>query len=171
MISHDKFCFYKFCFLFCVFANRDDVIEESASKADDKVEEEKEAVAGPITVFFGSQTGIKKLFFFLTCFEMFMDFYISTGTAEGFSEQLKQEGDKHGFNVTVADLEDFDADEFNESLRVVIMVMATYGEGEPTDNASTFIKWAKVQLYTYVMFSFFPNISCLNRKLISRNNL
>lgn len=66
------------------------------------------------------------------------------GTAEGFADQIKQEGEKHGFKVTVCDLEDFAAEDFNESLRVAIMVMATYGEGEPTDNASTFIKWCKV---------------------------
>jgi len=97
--------------------------EEPESEPIQTTEEPKkvEAPAGPITVFFGSQTG----------------------TAEGFAEQLKQEGDKHGFNVTVADLEDFEPSEFNDSLRLVIMIMATYGEGDPTDNAAEFMKWTK----------------------------
>jgi len=65
---------------------------------------------------------------------------------------------KKGFKVTVADLEDFSPDEFNDSLRVAIMVMATYGEGEPTDNASAFIKWCKVTTtYTHIEYSSLPD--------------
>jgi len=65
-----------------------------------------------------------------------------TGTAEGYAEQLKKEAKKYGFAARVVDLDDFDESEFMES-RLALCVMATYGEGEPTDNASKFFKWLK----------------------------
>jgi NADPH-ferrihemoprotein reductase len=112
---------YLFFFQSSASLESDEPEETEQTKQAEPEKEVEEAPAGPITVFFGSQTG----------------------TAEGFAEQLKQEGEKHGFKVTVADLEDFEPSEFNDSLRVVIMVMATYGEGDPTDNAAEFLKWAK----------------------------
>eukprot|EP00644_Phytophthora_capsici_P007029 jgi/Phyca11/526284/estExt2_fgenesh1_pm.C_PHYCAscaffold_80159 len=66
-----------------------------------------------------------------------------TGTAEGFAEVLKKEGRKAGFQTHAIDLEDYDAAEKLKDEKLVILVMATYGEGDPTDNAVDFINFLK----------------------------
>eukprot|EP00005_Dracoamoeba_jomungandri_P004434 CAMPEP_0174251296 /NCGR_PEP_ID=MMETSP0439-20130205/1154_1 /TAXON_ID=0 /ORGANISM="Stereomyxa ramosa, Strain Chinc5" /LENGTH=593 /DNA_ID=CAMNT_0015331569 /DNA_START=273 /DNA_END=2051 /DNA_ORIENTATION=- len=63
-----------------------------------------------------------------------------TGTAEDFAETLGEEAKKLGFGVSVHDLEDYDTEELEEE-EFCIFVMATYGEGEPTDNAKEFYDW------------------------------
>lgn len=77
-----------------------------------------------------------------------------TGTAEGFSKQISNDAKRHGFKATVVDLENFDVDTFvgtagNDSAsghpHVAVFIMATYGEGDPTDNAVAFTKWLKVK--------------------------
>lgn len=58
-----------------------------------------------------------------------------TGTAEKFSNTLKEECYKElGKVAKVIDMEDFDIEEFKSS-DLNILVVATHGEGEPTDNA------------------------------------
>jgi NADPH-ferrihemoprotein reductase len=42
----------------------------------------------------------------------------------------------------MVDLEDFDAAEL-QSTKLSLFLMATYGEGEPTDNAAAFYRWSK----------------------------
>lgn len=76
--------------------------------------------AGKLAVVFGSQTG----------------------TAEGFAKVLSGEGKAHGFDAAPYDLEDFTPDEL-QSIDRAIFLMATYGEGEPTDNAAKFYKWMR----------------------------
>jgi len=78
-----------------------------------------------------------------------------TGTSEGFSRTLLIEGKERGFDVEVVDLEDLDIDSLpshwaskaNTSdptkATAQIFLMATYGEGEPTDNAADFIRYLK----------------------------
>jgi NADPH-ferrihemoprotein reductase len=75
---------------------------------------------GSLRIFFGSQTG----------------------TAEGFARTLMEEGKEAGFDAKIVDLEDFDADMLSQT-KLAIFLMATYGEGEPTDNAARFVKWLK----------------------------
>lgn len=47
-----------------------------------------------------------------------------------------------GFNAKRVDLEDFDPTQMAES-RLAVFLMATYGEGEHTDNATAFHLWMK----------------------------
>ncbi|OQR90495.1 NADPH-cytochrome P450 reductase [Achlya hypogyna] len=79
------------------------------------------APGGKVTVLFGSQTG----------------------TAESFARTLADTGNEAGhFEVEAVDLEDFDSATL-PSLPYVIFVVATYGEGDPTDNAVNFMKYLR----------------------------
>ncbi|CAH0475040.1 unnamed protein product [Peronospora belbahrii] len=93
----------------------------SAKTRCSSVTESSEYPGGRITILFGSQTG----------------------TAEGFAEVLKKEGRKAGFHTHAIDLENYNATEKLKDEKLVIFVMATYGEGDPTDNAADFIKFLK----------------------------
>lgn len=67
-----------------------------------------------------------------------------TGTAEDYGHKLSKElASKFGLKVMVADLADYDFDNFGEITEdvLVFFLMATYGEGEPTDNAIEFYEW------------------------------
>lgn len=83
---------------------------------------EQKYPAGKLSIYFGSQTG----------------------TAEGFARVLMEEGRSKGFDAKMCDLDSFDADELAKS-KLAIFLMATYGEGEPTDNAARFAKWVDPQ--------------------------
>lgn len=67
-----------------------------------------------------------------------------TGTAEDYSSRLAKEGSsRFGLKTMTADLEDYDfdnLDEFPED-KIAMFVLATYGEGEPTDNAVEFYEF------------------------------
>ncbi|ORY65307.1 NADPH-cytochrome P450 reductase [Pseudomassariella vexata] len=67
-----------------------------------------------------------------------------TGTAEDYASRLAKEGkSRFGLDTMVADLEDYDyanLDVIPEN-KVVMFVLATYGEGEPTDNAVDFYEF------------------------------
>ncbi|KAK6957722.1 hypothetical protein Daesc_000510 [Daldinia eschscholtzii] len=67
-----------------------------------------------------------------------------TGTAEDYASRLAKEGkSRFGLETMVADLEDYDFDNLDEipSDKLVMFVLATYGEGEPTDNAVDFYEF------------------------------
>jgi len=50
-------------------------------------------------------------------------------------------GKSKGFNAKTIDLEEFDENSLTTSPAMSIFLMATYGEGEPTDNAGKFYRW------------------------------
>merc|ERR1719163_1010523 len=49
-----------------------------------------------------------------------------------------REARQRGYNAKSVDLEDYEADDLNDEEGPVIFLMATHGEGEPTDNAVVF---------------------------------
>lgn len=67
-----------------------------------------------------------------------------TGTAEDYANRLAKEGSsRFGLKTMVADLEDWDYANLEQwpQDKVAMFVMATYGEGEPTDNAVDFFEF------------------------------
>jgi NADPH-ferrihemoprotein reductase len=65
-----------------------------------------------------------------------------TNTAQGYAKQLHEEAEILGINSTLKDCEDFTKEELkSDSLK--IFLMATDGEGEPTDNAVPFHQLVK----------------------------
>jgi NADPH-ferrihemoprotein reductase len=75
-----------------------------------------------------------------------------TGTAESFAQQLEREAKDHGFVAHVKDLEDVELSQFVEGkdgdsgTSRVVLLAATYGEGEPTDNANVLYQTLKEKL-------------------------
>lgn len=67
-----------------------------------------------------------------------------TGTAEDYAARLAKEGSsRFGLKTMTADLEEYDfenLDQFPED-KIAFFVLATYGEGEPTDNAVEFYEF------------------------------
>ena len=71
-----------------------------------------------------------------------------TGTAEDYASRLAKEGSsRFGLKTMVADLEDYDYDNLDAfpADKLSFFVLATYGEGEPTDNAVDFYEFVTGQ--------------------------
>ncbi|KAF1928142.1 NADPH-cytochrome P450 reductase [Didymella exigua CBS 183.55] len=67
-----------------------------------------------------------------------------TGTAEDYASRLAKEGhSRFGLQTMVADLEEYDFDNLDTfpDDKLAVFVLATYGEGEPTDNAVEFYEF------------------------------
>uniref|UniRef100_T1GJT3 Flavodoxin-like domain-containing protein n=1 Tax=Megaselia scalaris TaxID=36166 RepID=T1GJT3_MEGSC len=68
-----------------------------------------------------------------------------TGTAEEFAGRLAKEGIRYQMKGMVADPEECDMEELlqlkNIEKSLAVFCLATYGEGDPTDNAMEFYEW------------------------------
>lgn len=68
-----------------------------------------------------------------------------TGTAEEFGNRLAKDAHRYGMKGMAADPEEYDMSELSRlkeiSNSMAVFCMATYGEGDPTDNAQEFYDW------------------------------
>ncbi|RXN06123.1 NADPH--cytochrome P450 reductase-like protein [Labeo rohita] len=68
-----------------------------------------------------------------------------TGTAEEFANRLAKDAHRYGMKGMAADPEEYDMSELSRlpeiENSIAIFCMATYGEGDPTDNAQDFYDW------------------------------
>lgn len=70
-----------------------------------------------------------------------------TGTAEEFAGRLAKEGMRYKLKGMVADPEECDMEELlnlkDIENSLAVFCLATYGEGDPTDNCMEFYEWIK----------------------------
>lgn len=70
-----------------------------------------------------------------------------TGTAEEFSTRLAKDAVRFGLKGMVADPEEYDMEDIAKLKDIehslVIFCVATYGEGDPTDNAQELHDWVQ----------------------------
>jgi len=66
-----------------------------------------------------------------------------TGTAEDFAKQVQREGNARGLDMNVVDLELYDKARISSG--TAVFLVATYGEGEPTDNGRDFHDWVSCE--------------------------
>ncbi|KAK6200187.1 FAD binding domain-containing protein [Scheffersomyces amazonensis] len=67
-----------------------------------------------------------------------------TGTAEDYASKLSKElSSRFGLKSMTVDFSDYDFDNFGDIPNDILCfyLVATYGEGEPTDNANEFVEW------------------------------
>lgn len=89
-----------------------------------------------------------------------------TGTAENFAFRLAKEGHaRYGLSTITVNLEDYDYENLNDfpPEKLAIFVIATYGEGEPTDNAAEFFQFLQSENLT------FSNKNVYNKPLSNLN--
>lgn len=99
---------------------KNDKVDKAAEKND---RETKEVHVSGVKIFYGSQTG----------------------TAKGFANELSEEVKSLGLPAEVIDMKDYDPDDqlADEciSKSVCVFLVATYTDGQPTENAEWFCKW------------------------------
>ena len=68
-----------------------------------------------------------------------------TGTAEEFAGRLAKEAVRYGMKGMAADPEECSMEELSQMGEIenslAVFCMATYGEGDPTDNSQEFYDW------------------------------
>mmetsp|Transcript_25095 Transcript_25095/g.34969 ORF Transcript_25095/g.34969 Transcript_25095/m.34969 type:complete len:630 (-) Transcript_25095:83-1972(-) len=108
--------------LFFRGANRAAVLPEDEEKPITETED-KEDTGVPMTILYATQTG----------------------TAEDFAKQLEKEAQKRGYSPNISDVEEYGFQDKLEDESFVVLLLATFGEGEPTDSAQDFDGWLKDQ--------------------------
>ncbi|XP_064208443.1 NADPH--cytochrome P450 reductase isoform X1 [Anguilla rostrata] len=85
-----------------------------------------------------------------------------TGTAEEFSNRLAKDAQRYGMRGMSADPEEYDMSELSRLSEIdnslAVFCVATYGEGDPTDNAQDFYDWlqetdAELEGVNYTVFA------------------
>eukprot|EP00040_Diaphanoeca_grandis_P036139 m.229289 g.229289 ORF g.229289 m.229289 type:complete len:700 (-) comp33557_c6_seq1:881-2980(-) len=74
---------------------------------------------------------------------MIIFFGSQTGTAEEYATRLVSQARSYGIKALASDLQDYDMEQLNQLREeipnaIVVFCLATYGEGDPTDNAQEF---------------------------------
>jgi len=68
-----------------------------------------------------------------------------TGTGEEFAGRLAKEAQRFGMKGMIADPEECSMEELTQMNEIenslAVFCVATYGEGDPTDNAQEFYEW------------------------------
>lgn len=68
-----------------------------------------------------------------------------TGTAEEFAARLAKEATRYGMKAMVADPEECEMEDLSKlheiENSICVFCVATYGEGDPTDNCQEFFEW------------------------------
>ncbi|KAE9368872.1 putative NADPH-cytochrome P450 reductase [Stipitochalara longipes BDJ] len=67
-----------------------------------------------------------------------------SGTAEGFANRLVRDcRSRFGLDALAADLSDYDPESISNipETKLAIFIISTYGEGDPSDNATHFLSW------------------------------
>ena len=114
--------------------------EEKKVQLNDEVKEEEKKESRKVVI---SKANVSKLKI-PSNFPQEIDIYFGsqTGNAEKFSHILEEEGQDLGVICKVIDMEDFDQEELSQS-ELSLFVVATHGEGDPTDNALRMHSWIK----------------------------
>ncbi|KAK5601152.1 S-adenosyl-L-methionine-dependent tRNA 4-demethylwyosine synthase [Crenichthys baileyi] len=118
---------FGFCFFLQVARRKINYTEESkvhiAAKSNSSSEKDAHVHVSGVKIFYGSQTG----------------------TAKGFATELSEEVENLGISAEVIDMKDYDPDDrlVDEcvSKSVCVFLVATYTDGQPTENAEWFCKW------------------------------
>ncbi|KRX10660.1 Riboflavin synthase-like beta-barrel [Pseudocohnilembus persalinus] len=95
--------------------------QEKKQKIIKQEKKQKTQTFGPIKIFYGSQSG----------------------TATKFAGILQDEALENDFQPEILSVETYEQSIIPNKEQVCIFLMATHGEGEPTDNAIDFYKWIK----------------------------
>ena len=74
--------------------------------------------------------------------EIYFFYGSQSGTAAKYSNILAEEAEKQDFIPRVIDLQDFTPELLKDGI-IAVFLMATHGEGEPTDNSVKFYSWLR----------------------------
>lgn len=98
-----------------------------------------------------------------------------TGTAEEFASRLAKEANRYGMKALVADPEECSMDDLTGLVgvekSVAIFVLATYGEGDPTDNAQELMEWLKAGESDLTGIKYAVSDLLINESLLNVSNL
>jgi NADPH-ferrihemoprotein reductase len=89
-----------------------------------------------------------------------------SGTAEGLANRLVRDcRSRFGLDALAADLSDYDPDSISNipETKLAIFIISTYGEGDPSDNATHFLSWIesnKTVQFSRLRYAAFGYVIC-----------